>query len=133
MLNRMWAGSLTYYETDHMLAGGSVLPKQFPGPRAAWVSETECGCQPDHRCPGGSPVWSRDPVWLALNFSLPDPHRYMPGYSSKGIGADATFHAYAKGDLDCNGKLAEFWRDGSVNPSGDVTGTYQPVIVNELE
>src|SRR5664279_4918839 len=50
-LNKEWAGSLTYYETDHMAAGGIPLPKQFPGPSAAWdpgaaagVGHPECGC-----------------------------------------------------------------------------------------
>ena len=31
-LNKLWAGSVTYYETDHMLAGGIPTPRQFPGP-----------------------------------------------------------------------------------------------------
>src|SRR4051794_19892162 len=30
-LNKMWAGSVTYYETDHTDSSGNAVPKQFPG------------------------------------------------------------------------------------------------------
>jgi hypothetical protein len=35
--------------------------------------------------------------------------------------------------LNCNTTHAEFSREGRVNSNGDVTGSYQPLIVNELE
>ena len=85
------------------------------------------------RCPGGSAQWGTDPVWMALNFSLPDPHNYLPGYTGSATGAAAQFTAYAKGDLNCNKTLAEFGRQGLINTNGDVTGSYQPLITNELE
>jgi len=132
-LNKEWAGSLSYYETDHMQAGGTALPKQFPGATAGWAYTTECGCQTGLRCPGNAPAWGSDPVWLALNFSIPDSHNYMHGYSGSGTGTASQFTAYAKGDLNCNSTLATFVRGGGVNSAGDVTGSYQPVITNELE
>jgi type IV pilus assembly protein PilA len=132
-LNKEWAGSLAYYETDHMLAGGSALAKQFPGPSAQWAQAAECGCSTGQRCPGNSTSWGNDGVWLALNFSLPDAHNYMPGYSGNGAGTSATFTAFAKGDLDCDSTLATFSRQGNINSNGDVTGSYQPVVTNELE
>jgi prepilin-type N-terminal cleavage/methylation domain-containing protein len=132
-LNKEWAGSLTYYETDHITTGGTMLPKQFPGAKAKWAFASECGCLTGSRCPGGSVQWGTDAVWMALNFSLPDPHNYLPGYSGSATGASATFTAYAKGDLNCNKTLAEFSRQGAINSNGDVTGSYQPLIVNELE
>jgi prepilin-type N-terminal cleavage/methylation domain-containing protein len=132
-LNKEWAGSLTYYESDHITTGGGMLPKQFPGPSGAWAnSGTECGCATGARCPGNDSAWGTA-VWQALNFSLPDPHNYMPGYTGSGTGSAAQFTAYAKGDLNCNSTLSEFSRTGSINSNGDVTGSYQPVIVNELE
>src|SRR6185503_8827771 len=30
-LNKMWAGSVTYYETDHTDSAGNSVAKQFPG------------------------------------------------------------------------------------------------------
>ena len=131
-LNKEWAGSLSYYETDHMQAGGTALPKQFPGATGSWAQATECGCSTGQRCAPNPGAWNT-PVWLALNFSIPDAHNYMPGYSGTGTGTAGQFTAYAKGDLNCNGTLAEFIRSGGVNSAGDVTGAYQPLVLNELE
>lgn len=130
-LNKEWAGSVTYYESDHITAGGLALPKQFPGPSGAWAANDDCGCLQGQRCPGGV-IWGGDAVWLALNFSLPDAHNYMPGYSGANTGTSAVFTAYARGDLDCDHVLATFTRQGSI-VNGDVTGSFQPAIVNELE
>ena len=132
-LNKEWAGSLTYYEADHTVAFGVVLTKEFPGPTAAWASASECGCLAGSFCPGNNTVWSSDAVWQALDFSLPDPHHYMPGYSAAGAGTSATFTAFSKGDLNCNGILAQFSREGEISNHGDVTGSRIPAIVNELE
>ena len=132
-LNKQWAGSLTYYDTDHLGSFGTVDPKQFPGPSGAWASNTECTCQTGQRCIAANPVWATDPVWLALGFSMPDSHHYMPGYSGMGSGTDSQFTAYSKGDLDCDSTLAEFIRPGAVNSVGDPTGSVQPIVVNELE
>jgi prepilin-type N-terminal cleavage/methylation domain-containing protein len=127
-LNKEWAGSLTYYETDHVLAGALVAPKQFPMDSGGWAntdgSNADCGCATGGRCPGGDAVWGSDSVWLALNFSLPDPHNYLPGYTGSGTGSSAQFTAYARGDLNCNNTLSEFSRLGLINGQGDVTGSY---------
>jgi len=133
-LNKEWAGSLTYYDTDHTGEYGTVLPKQFPGPSGAWASPSqECACLTGQRCIAANPVWASDPVWKALNFSLPDAHHYMPGYSGTGAGSGAKFTAYSKGDLNCDGKLAEFIRHGEIASTGDPTGNTQPIVINELE
>ncbi|MGA2439193.1 MAG: prepilin-type N-terminal cleavage/methylation domain-containing protein [Acidobacteriaceae bacterium] len=133
-LNKEWAGSLSYYETDHMTPGGLALAKQFPSHTASWAnSGTECGCSAGQRCPGNDVVWGSDPIWLALNFAMPDAHNYLPGYTGTATGTSAEFTAFAKGDLDCDNTLAQFSRNGLINSNGDVTGSYQPYIVNELE
>jgi type II secretory pathway pseudopilin PulG len=132
-LNKEWAGSLSYYVTDHTKAGGGVLPQQFPGPSATWASASECACQTGQRCASRNAVWTTDLVWLSLSFSLPDAHHYMPGYSGSGTGTSAQFTAYSKGDMDCDGTLAEFLRVGGVSSAGDPVGNFQPVVINELE
>jgi prepilin-type N-terminal cleavage/methylation domain-containing protein len=132
-LAKEWSGSLTYYEADHMTSGGTLLTKEFPGPAGAWESPVECGCLVGGACPGNASVWNSDAVWLALNFSFPDPHHYMPGYTASGTNTSAKFTAYSKGDLNCNGKLAEFFRHGEISPQGNVSGSRVPIIVNELE
>ena len=135
-LNKEWAGSLTYYESDHMSAAGLALAKEFPGEGTAAVKPngtTECGCATGGRCPGGDAIFQTDRVWLALNFSLPDPMNYRPGYLGSGVGSASIFTASAQGDLNCNATLSKFQRVGSINANGDVTGSYQPYIENELE
>jgi prepilin-type N-terminal cleavage/methylation domain-containing protein len=132
-LNKEWAGALIYYEADHAVAGGIVLTKEFPGPTAAWASATECGCMTGGLCPGSNTVWTTDAVWHTLNFSISDPHHYMPGYTASAAGTSAQFTAFSKGDLNCNSTLAQFSRTGGINPQGDVTGNRMPAIVNELE
>ena len=70
---------------------------------------------------------------VGLQFSIPDPHLYMPHYTSAGTGATATFAASATGDLDRNKKISTFLRNGLVDTNGDVTGSRAPIITNELE
>jgi type II secretory pathway pseudopilin PulG len=136
-LNKEWAGSLTYYESDHIAAAGTMLPKRFPGVdnTAAGLANAgkECGCTTGGRCAGGDTVWGKDAIWLALNFALPDPHNYLPRYVSAGTGPAAQFTANATGDLNCNATTSSFSRQGMINSNGDVTGSYQPLIANELE
>ena len=132
-LSKEWAGSLVYYESDHLVAGGTVLTKEFPGPVAAWESAQECGCLTGGACPGGSSVWNADSVWMALSFSFPDPHHYMPGYTGSGTNTDAQFTAFSKGDTNCNGTISQFIRSGRISPQGNVTGDHAPQIINELE
>jgi prepilin-type N-terminal cleavage/methylation domain-containing protein len=136
-LNKMWAGSVTYYETDHTDAAGNPLAKQFPGNTAANVPNelaTECGCQATGKCPGSSVIW-QSVGWVGLQFSIPDPHLYMPHYTSSGTAStnNAAFTASATGDLNCNAVVSTFTRPGTVDANGDVTGSRAPIITNELE
>ena len=131
-MNKMWRGSVAYYETDHFNATGQLLPRQFPGPAAALEGNTACGCLRGG-CPGGSAIWTSDPVWKALNFSLPEAHDFMPAYEARGVGTNAQFTVSSRGDTNCNGVFAEFSRTGHVDSDGKVTGSWLPVVRNELE
>ena len=130
-------GSVTYYMTDFTAGAATIVPRQFPGPSGAWElassAHTDCCDLTGGRCPGGADIWTTDPVWAALKFSIPDSHTYMPGYSGDGQGIAALFTAYARGNLDCDSVPAEFSRQGGVTNNGDVSGSVQPLIVNELE
>lgn len=133
-LNKMWAGSVTYFETDHTDATGAPVPKQFPslGKAATLEAAKECGCMDTGKCPGGAVAWQA-PEWVALQFSLPDPHLYLPRYTSTGTLGAATFTAEVTGDLDCNGTTSDFKRVGLVDGNGDVSGSKAPIVTNELE
>ena len=143
-LNKMWAGSVTYYMTDKTVMNGTRAltgAKQFPGsststPASAQFETADgnlCCKQAGSKCAGYSDVWKSDEIWLALKFALADPHNYVPGYTSANPGSDAVFTAAALGDLNCNDVWSYFIRDGSVNPTGDVKGGGQPRIINEME
>jgi prepilin-type N-terminal cleavage/methylation domain-containing protein len=133
-LNKMWAGSVTYFETDHTDANGAAVAKQFPslGKDATLEAAKECGCLDTGKCPGGAAAWQK-PEWVALQFSIPDPHLYLPRYTSTGTGKDAVFTAEATGDMDCNAVVSDFKRKGSIDANGDVSGSRAPIITNELE
>ena len=137
ILNKEWVGSVSYYMTDFTELTGSKaqsLPHQFPGPSGAMEYAAVYCCQmTGGRCPGGAKIWASDPVWLALKFALPDAHSYMPGYTGQGEGSGAKFTAYAFGNLDCDDVNSEFFRDGEISTRGDVTGSFQPRVKNELE
>ncbi len=135
-LNKEWVGSVAYYESDHVVGAGVYLPRQFPGDGVSAQlanNGVECGCATGARCRGGDTVWGTDAIWLALNFALPDAHNYLPHYNSLGTDMAATFTALVSGDLNCNQTLASFSRSGGIDSNGNITGSHQAVVVNELE
>jgi prepilin-type N-terminal cleavage/methylation domain-containing protein len=136
-LNRLWLGSVSYYQADHMqqVASGAVsLPRQFPGPTSEAIAggAIDCCGQVGDKCPAGD-LGFEGPVWLALSFSLSEPFNYMPSYQSAGVGPAATFTARSVGNLDCDAVRSSFTRRGGISPGGDVLGGGAPEIVNELE
>jgi prepilin-type N-terminal cleavage/methylation domain-containing protein len=132
-LNKMWAGSVSYYEADHVDAAGASIPRQFPVSSTAAVGgPVECGCNPTGKCVAIAADWQAA-TWVNLSFSIPDPFLYRPKYTSAGINNASTFTAEAIGDLDCNGTLSNFKRLGAVDANGDVSGSKAAIVTNELE
>jgi prepilin-type N-terminal cleavage/methylation domain-containing protein len=137
-LNKMWSGSVAYYETDHVTPAGGTLQKQFPVTAAA----VEANCctavgNTGEKCPGNAAAYTTDPSWIALNFGMADPHYYVPKYTSQGTGGTSIFSAEANGNLDCDAyavaTVSTFRRTGYVNNSGDVYSSSGVYINNELE
>jgi len=141
-LNKLWAGSVAYYEADHMNSVQQILAKQFPA-QGGWINYKggaggeACGCLVGARCPGAESDPVHDPTRMypnALHFSFADPFNYIPSYMSLGTGTSAIFTATVSGDLDCDNTFSVFQRVGSVDASTrDVTGGSAPYIQNELE
>jgi prepilin-type N-terminal cleavage/methylation domain-containing protein len=136
-LNKLWAGSVTYYTADVFVqsaTGSIVRPKQFPGPASEPLADggPTCCSNPGGKCPASDAAFAQ-PVWEALNFSIPDPYNYKPFYRSAGVGAAATFEATAVGDLDCDTVTSTFTRLGGIGAGGDITGGATPMVTNELE
>jgi prepilin-type N-terminal cleavage/methylation domain-containing protein len=129
-LNKMWQGSVAYYEGDQ---GAGTTARQFPTVVGGDVLLVDCCVGAQAKCPGNSARYN-EAGWVALNFSLPDPYNYYPTYVTAGTNSSSTFKAGATGDLDCDDTRSSFVRNGNINAvSGDVTGGTAPVITNELE
>ncbi len=130
-LGKMWAGSVSYYETDHNDSAGVPLAREFP--LVPTIGGADCGCQTGGKCQPSAVNWN-DPGWVGLQFSLPDPFGYKPNYARAGVGSAANFTARAYGDLDCDNTVSTFQRLGRIDTAtGDVTGAVAAYIVNELE
>jgi prepilin-type N-terminal cleavage/methylation domain-containing protein len=132
-LNKMWTGSVAYYEADHADPAGVLVPRQFPQTATNDELSAPCCTGPGAKCPGSPAAYQADTAWMALNFSVRDPHNYMPTYTSNGTGAVAAFTARAFGDLDCDGILSTFQRQGGVNAGGDVQASSAAYVNLELE
>ena len=137
-LNKLWIGSLTYFEADHFQhvpgVGTVSLAKQFPGPAAEAIAGggNDCCAHPGAKCPGADPGFNGD-VWTALQFSIPDPYSFKPSYTSADVGSNSNFTAVATGNPDCDAIRSTFTRRGGVALNGEVTGGAFPEILNELE
>ncbi len=132
-LNRIWSGSLAYYEVDHADSTTAVVTKQFPGLGLAVSFEGDCCLEPGGKCPGSAATYA-DSIWVALKFNIPDPHLYRASYATAGNATLATFTAIAHGDLDCDGRLSTFARMGRVNAgTGDVEASSAAYIDQEIE
>jgi type IV pilus assembly protein PilE len=130
-LNMIWAGAATYYAADHADSATLIQPRMFPQGSTPLESAIECACQPNGVCSGSSLVYQADPVWSALVFNIPDPHKFIPSYTGVGIGGAAVFTAVAQSDLDCDGILGTFQRNGAIDSySGDTMGQSIPFIIN---
>jgi type IV pilus assembly protein PilA len=129
-LNKMWQGSVAYYEGDQ---GAGTTARQFPTVNDGAAGSYDCCTATAAKCPGNDTRYN-NAGWVALNFSLPDPYNYYPTYVSAGTNSSSTFIAGATGDLDCDDTRSTFIRNGTIDAtSGDVTGGTAPTVTNELE
>jgi prepilin-type N-terminal cleavage/methylation domain-containing protein len=125
-LNKMWQGSVGYYEANH----AGTAARQFPASDGT-LGTVDCCTAADARCPGSDPRFN-NPTWIALHFVIPDPYSYYPTYESNGTNATATFVAGATGDLDCDDLRSTYVRQGAIAGEG-VAGSTLPTVVNPLE
>jgi len=131
-INKLWSGSVAYFEGDHANSAGALQAKQFPSSDTALEANACCG-QTGDKCPG-SPTKYDGATWVSLNFNIPDPHHFRPNYTSSGTGTSSAFTGGAYGDLDCDGTLSTFRRFGSISAtSGDVQNSGAPYVDKEIE
>jgi prepilin-type N-terminal cleavage/methylation domain-containing protein len=126
-LNKMWQGSVGYYESNH----AGTAARQFPVGDGT-LGAVDCCTASAAKCPGANPRFN-GPTWIALQYVVPDPHFYYPTYESTGVNAAAVFTAGATGNLDCDTIRATYSRQGAVAGDGEVSGSSIPVVVNAFE
>ena len=106
-------GARAYY-MDQNTAQGSItpIPKQFP--ESVAQEEPNGGCCAAggvDKCAPDATLWT-DPSWVAVQFSVDDPHyyafNYVRGIPAGAPGASDGFTARARGDLDCDGEFSTF-------------------------
>lgn len=120
MLHRMYSQGRAYYlETFGGQAVGGI-PHQFPRTQATTPAVTCCDAG-GQRCQPTVTDW-QSPTWLALHFSMDDPHYYRYEFVSGGTGLSASFTARALGDLDCDGVESTYEMYVSVDSEGNPSG-----------
>ena len=114
-IEKIYNGARVYWMEPHAQAGvvGS-LPPQLPVSKAATPALRCCVISGvGSRCVPEPTQW-QDPTWVAVQFSMDDPHYYQYEFT-----ASATqFTARAIGDLDCDGVTSSYSMVGRVNAEG---------------
>ncbi len=132
-INKMWAGSVAYFEADHANAIGNTVPKQFPTSPLAAPTQFDCCAAASGKCAGNEAIFQSDASWSAIGFALGDPHLFRPDYTSSGTGTSSIFTAEASADLDCDSTRSLFRRTGLVDLSWNVSSPTGYYIHNEIE
>ena len=90
---------------------GEGADGSFPASQAATPAVGSCCGQPGDRCdPRLSVEAWKSPTWTALGFSLDEPFYYSYQFDSAVTKVEASFSAWAFGDLDCDG-TQDAWED----------------------
>lgn len=113
---------------DQTTQSGPIEAAQFPASTPLTPTPIPCGT----RARTAPEVWSSQPSWAALGFSVNAPHRYSYQIQSEGVGATAQFTISAFGDLDCDGVYSTFVRYVGVL-DGEAAGSAGLLEVNGLE
>jgi hypothetical protein len=132
-VKKMYDGARAYYMDPGMAGGLTPLAAQFLTATSAMTPPAGSCCKGnDGKCQPSAALWS-DPVWVALQFSVDDPHYYSYQYETSD--PLKSFVVRATGDIDCDGKYSTFELRGEINadhpdgPAGEVKMT----VVDELE
>ena len=133
-VKKIYDGARAYY-MDRGVSKGSFtpIPAQFPDSIGSPTPATGACCSGGEKCAPDASLWT-DPSWVALQFSVDDPHYYSYDYIAAGTPPD-TFTARANGDLDCDGTFSTFEMYGTIDStkSDGPTGNAGLYRENDLE
>ena len=131
-VKKIYEGAREYY-MDRKGQRGSIQPiaAQFPSPGIGPTPAIDACCSSGDKCAPDASLWT-SPVWVALKFSVDDPHYYTYSYLLNGTTA---YTARANGDLDCDAEYSTFEMFGEINSvySDGPAGSASLYRENDLE
>ena len=147
-VKKIYDGARTYYMDPNYSDAKSFQPTaaQFPdggdgaGITIAPTADEECCALGGaiEKCAPSAALWAND-TWVALSFSVDDPHYYAYGYTAANTAGDTSgetnFTASAVGNLDCDAETSLFEMYGEINSeySDGPSGTAALARTRELE
>jgi len=127
-VEKIYNGARIYWLEPHGAPGAiTPLPPQFPDTQAA-TPAISCCASGGARCLPSQAQW-QDATWVALGFSMDDPHYYQYEF----VANANEFTARAIGNLDCDADFSAFGMIGRVDPTNGVFGLAALNRQDELE
>lgn len=126
-------GAIAAYDSETMAGTLLTVGASVGSSRGLCAGTTSDALVPDaiakvkgRKYQSGASEWntgSKSSGWQCLKFSMTGPQYYQYGYTSTGGGAaNATYSAYANGDLDGDGTTSNFTLSGKLIDSGGTKG-----------
>jgi type IV pilus assembly protein PilA len=129
-IKKIQDGAIQYYHRPSQPTMVPV-PKQFPPAATVTPAAGHCCAAGQDKCAPTPALWTGNPSWQALNFSVEDPHYYAYTFEVTDV-LVGPFTARATGDLDCDTTLATFEVVGGV-VGGNLTNSASIRRLNESE
>ncbi len=117
LVRKIYDGARAYY------LDCPTSPAMFPEPSQPATPTLGTCCANGGRCSPGQDYWT-NPTWVALAFSVDDPHYYMYAYTVAGnpakgspavVDGSNNYTALGYGDLDCDGQYSTFSVFGAID------------------
>jgi prepilin-type N-terminal cleavage/methylation domain-containing protein len=122
-IRAIYQGQMTYFQRS--LEHGT-------GPRFASAANYTPNNNPgSSKYPARPTIWTSDPQWTAIGFSIDVPHYYAYASYTSGTGEGAYFYSRAIGDLDNDDNQSTFSITGTV-VNGEIRRD-QIIVTRELE
>jgi len=135
-VKKIYDGARAYYmdRNGRETLADTDAGAQFPDNAATGAISPVVGtcCASGDKCMPDASLWT-DETWVALQFSVDDPHYYSYQYTT--AASTSNFYGRAFGDLDCNGTYSTFSMYGEINSdyADGPAGTAAIYRENELE
>jgi type IV pilus assembly protein PilA len=134
-VRKMYDSTVAYHNAEHADPNGLILAKQFPITQAATPALGACCAQVGQKCAPVPTQW-QTPTWMALNFSVDDPHYYSYLATRQvGIGSAVgdIYQLDSIGDLDCDTVRSLYRRTATVDAQFSIKGGSGLYVLSDIE